>query len=85
MPGLAQELCALFFVAVVANGRLGFQAQDRVIFPVQIMAIHAGDSFDIVHTAGPVKPLTAFVTAKAGSILIFHRGIFAKCDRRRWA
>ena len=80
MPGLAQELCTLFLVAVVADRWLGFQAQDRVILLVQIMAVHAGNTFYIVDTAGPVKPGGIVVAAQTGVILRFYRCLIIKGD-----
>lgn len=83
MPGLAQELGALFLVAAVADLWLGFQGEYRIIRCVQVMAVHAGVFFDVMHTAWPMEPGAIVVTAEADFVLSFHRGCRLESDSWR--
>ncbi len=82
---MAQELGALFLVTLIADFRLGFHRQHRVVFCMQIVAVHAGVFLDIMDAALPMKPGGVTVAGQTGIILVFDGSFFIKCDQWRQA
>ena len=77
---LAHELGALFCVAGIANHRLGFERQHRVVFDVQIMTVDTGDFLDVMHAAHPVEAGTAVMAGQADRIFLAGRYLRSKSD-----
>lgn len=82
---LAQELGALFLMALETDLRLCFQRQYRVIRLVHSVAIDTGYTLDIMCAARPMEACAILMTTHADGILVFMGCIAAEGHRGQYA